>query len=344
MKKANLKENNLDILRLIFASQVMVYHGAYHLLGQKWHLLDYLPGVPAFFFVSGFLIYAAYQRSDNIKVYAENRFLRLFPGLCLVTLGGGIVVLYAKGSGFFLDNIAEVITWAVAQLTLGQAYNPAIFRDIGVGVINGALWTISVEILFYIIVPVIAFFKGKFKPTIVLLTALSFLVYWFSEKIGFAGSLLGKSISDYLMLTPLYWGWMFGIGMLAYTYINIIPIKRGWALAALAGCCLMVFLDIDNVWFRPSSNHLGVVYYLLYIYVIMYLSFGLKPKRLKFDISYGVYIWHMPVVNFLLVASAKPTAWTMFVFIVISLVVSLMSWYMVEVNFLRLKKKTMHAY
>jgi peptidoglycan/LPS O-acetylase OafA/YrhL len=53
--KINLKENNLNWLRLIFACQVMLGHalassgGATFFLGD---FLGYIPGVPAFLFLA----------------------------------------------------------------------------------------------------------------------------------------------------------------------------------------------------------------------------------------------------------------------------------------------------
>lgn len=84
------RKNNLEWLRLIFAMQVVLAHAANHLeSGFKLPgFMSNFPGVPAFFFVSGFLIYPSYLNSPG-KRYFENRFLRLFPGLVMVTIGGG---------------------------------------------------------------------------------------------------------------------------------------------------------------------------------------------------------------------------------------------------------------
>ena len=77
--KINLKENNLDWLRLIFACQVMLGHAFASSGGATFFIGDFLghiPGVPAFFFLSGFLIYASFEKSPNIYNYFWNS--RLF--------------------------------------------------------------------------------------------------------------------------------------------------------------------------------------------------------------------------------------------------------------------------
>ena len=88
MKIAFPRNNNLEWLRLIFAVQVVLVHVAEHLKIAIPSVINHFPGVPAFFFVSGFLIYASYLNAPGRR-YFENRFLRIYPALVFVTLGGG---------------------------------------------------------------------------------------------------------------------------------------------------------------------------------------------------------------------------------------------------------------
>ena len=81
MKLEFPRNNNLEWLRLIFATQVMLVHFGQYLKIKIPSAIKYFPGVPAFFFVSGFLIYASYLNAPGRRYY-ENRFLRIFPPLC----------------------------------------------------------------------------------------------------------------------------------------------------------------------------------------------------------------------------------------------------------------------
>jgi len=128
-----------------------------------------------FFFVSGLLIYAAYLNSPG-RTYFENRFLRLFPGLLVVSIAGVGLAVIAHGLPESKERVFQYILWLFSQVTIGQAYNPSIFRDIGVGVINGSLWSITVEILFYFSVPLIVVAERRFRYTVLLLLALSFFL------------------------------------------------------------------------------------------------------------------------------------------------------------------------
>lgn len=330
------KENNLEWLRLIFAVQVVFDHASKHMGWPITDAIHYFPGVPAFFFVSGFLIYASYLNTD-VKNYFYNRFLRLFPGLVFVSLGGLLVVWVAHGSKLFFEQSNVNLTWFLAQITLGQSFNPAIFRDVGVGVINGSLWTITVEILFYVSIPFVVWLERKNKFSLYLLFLISFIIYSFGPDVLGGNIYRDKSIYDALALTPIPWGWMFISGILAFKHFEVVAKYLKYTPALIFPLLLLIFIDAGGnpVW-GFSGNRLGFVYFFLYVSFILYFSFALPYKKLNFDISYGTYIWHMPVINIFLVLNFNNPLIAVFITIGISLI----SWFFIEKKFLKMKKKT----
>ena len=85
MSATSLRPNNFDLIRLIAAAQVMVHHSInhFHLRGpwrNIYEVIDAIPGVPIFFFVSGFLIVQSYEsQSDRrIRNFFRNRTLRIY--------------------------------------------------------------------------------------------------------------------------------------------------------------------------------------------------------------------------------------------------------------------------
>ena len=157
--------NNLDLIRLLAAFQVVFGHSISH-LDMNTSIVNFLnswvgifPGVPIFFVISGFLIVSSYQKSPSYFEYIRNRFLRLYPGLWLCFL---ITLLIVMVFGFFTAaNLKQIILWSLCQLSFFQFYNPEFLRGFGVGVINGSLWTITVELQFYLIAPVLAYLLKK---------------------------------------------------------------------------------------------------------------------------------------------------------------------------------------
>lgn len=331
------KENNLQWLRLIFACQVLVMHAAESLGVSIPDFFAHFPGVPAFFFVSGFLIYSSYRNAPDRR-YFENRFLRLFPGLVLVTLGAMAVVLVAHGWRDLIDHPGTYASWIVSQITLGQAYNPGLFRDVGVGAINGSLWTLTVEILFYLMVPVIVWLERRFDHTVIALTALSFIVYaaapiFLSEPIY-----RDKDLYDVVELTPVAWGWMFGVGILAVKYFETISARKNYLIVAVVPLTLMMLYG-QGALFGSEGNRLGLIYFCCYVAVVIFLAFATPVVKLESDLSYGVYVWHMPIINLLLVlgiAGGMPWA------VGLTLIIAALSWFLVEKPALKLKRRTIH--
>lgn len=157
-KQIIMKINNFDLIRLFAASQVIIIHTVNHLNIAKpffWSLLGAFPGVPIFFVISGFLISASYERSSTLKNYAINRLLRIYPGLWCCVL---ITIFVASFFGVnFLNSQAP--SWVASQF-LGAIYTPKFLNNFGFGSYNGSLWTIPLELQFYIALP---FFYWLFR-------------------------------------------------------------------------------------------------------------------------------------------------------------------------------------
>jgi peptidoglycan/LPS O-acetylase OafA/YrhL len=154
------KENSLDAMRLLAASEVAIEHTFEFMLDERpdnlfFDILELFPGVPIFFFISGYLISKAYERSPNNWEYAKNRILRLYPALIICV---AVNIMMVGATGYF--SISQASNSDIALLFLGkttffQFYNPDFMRAFGDGVLNGSLWTICVELQFYILTPLL---------------------------------------------------------------------------------------------------------------------------------------------------------------------------------------------
>ncbi|MBM4075066.1 MAG: acyltransferase, partial [Planctomycetes bacterium] len=116
-----------------------------------------------FFAVSGFLIPDSYKRCQSVADYFWRRARRIFPGLwACVMLSFGLVYLVDRST---LNDMTfgQMVIWLGCQMTVFQFWNPGFLRDFGVGVLNGSLWTISVELQFYLLVPVVTWLVFKWN-------------------------------------------------------------------------------------------------------------------------------------------------------------------------------------
>ena len=158
-------QNNFDLLRLFAALEVMFYHifshfkppeniGIYNFIFSK--IVHYFPGVPVFFMISGFLIYWSFERNSNaVQRFFQNRARRIFPALWVCTF---ITLFFLMSfNAITPENFAapKLILWIVGQLSFFQFWTPDIFRSFGLGNPNGVLATITVELQFYLLIPLI---------------------------------------------------------------------------------------------------------------------------------------------------------------------------------------------
>lgn len=165
--------NNFDLVRLLAATQVMITHFADHLgISDNPFIaaLRYFPGVPIFFFVSGFLISASWMRHPSLSGYARNRILRIYPALWGAFTVTALAIM-ALAPEMLSRHLGQAALWAIAQTTILQMWNPGFLRGFGIGVVNGSLWTIPVELSFYCAVPLI-WRAGKGTRLTALLVAL----------------------------------------------------------------------------------------------------------------------------------------------------------------------------
>ena len=98
-EKELFRFNNFDLIRLLAALEVAIHHTLKHFdLTDHWlfHSTSWLPGVPIFFFVSGFLISRSYENNSRIAEYSRNRALRIYPALVLCTI---LAVISAFATG-----------------------------------------------------------------------------------------------------------------------------------------------------------------------------------------------------------------------------------------------------
>ncbi|MDB6087467.1 MAG: hypothetical protein JWN85_251 [Gammaproteobacteria bacterium] len=117
--------------------------------------LSWFPGVPVFFVVSGLLVSRSYERSPSLREYYRNRALRILPGLWVCLDASVAVICIAGVATLGPISSGDWLLWWAAQMTLFQQYQPAFLHNLGTGLFNGSLWTIPVELEFYLLLPLL---------------------------------------------------------------------------------------------------------------------------------------------------------------------------------------------
>jgi peptidoglycan/LPS O-acetylase OafA/YrhL len=166
----------LDLLRGIAAMVVALHHATYYYT-PRWRagLVDWfdpgLYGVLVFFLVSGYIIPASLERHGQVRRFWVGRLLRIYPLLttaCAITLLP--YVLGVRGLRAGLEGYRPA-TAVLAHLTMLQDV-------LAVPNVINVLWTLSYEMLFYLLV-VALFVTGMHRlsaPIAMTLAAAAVLV------------------------------------------------------------------------------------------------------------------------------------------------------------------------
>jgi peptidoglycan/LPS O-acetylase OafA/YrhL len=350
MEDFNFRENNFDLIRFIAATQVALVHMIHHLdIEIPDNLLNFLgvfPGVPIFFVVSGYLISASWERKPITRIYLTNRFLRIYPALWFALIVSIISVFLFYKTNF---EFKSFFVWVMAQSSIVQFYNPPFLRDYGVGVLNGSLWTIPVELQFYIILPFLYLLIKKTRGNKLIYSAILF----FLIVNQFQVSMLNENGNIFIFK-------LFGVTVFPYLYIflfgvffqkNILKLKKYfvnkfyyWITAYLFFSFIFGCIGIVN-----SGNHINP--FLSLILASMVISFaysftGLSDKILKGnDVSYGIYIYiyHMIFVNIFISLNYNQNIYSMILCYVITLSMSFFSWKFIEHPCLKLKNYSLKS-
>ncbi len=160
------KNNAFNFLRLV-CCLIVIYEHCVVLSGADFPCYD-LRGIAVnvFFILSGFWVTQSFFKSGSIKEYAIKRFKKILPQywlvvfVCAVGLSAFSVLPlreYFCGGVFYKYLAANIFTLNFIQPNL-----PGVFEGLALnGSVNGSLWTIKIEIGFYILLPFIVFAVKK---------------------------------------------------------------------------------------------------------------------------------------------------------------------------------------
>src|SRR5215217_1831560 len=164
MKLTSFRENNFDILRICLALFVIIGHsheltspGTTDILSRLTNgvgTFSYL-GVAGFFAISGCLVYQSFLRSSSYREFLLKRSLRIFPGLLVNLLFIAFIVSpFLTRTPHYVYTHHEPYSFVIRnmllvkpQFNLGDVFSSNPYPN----VLNGSLWTLVYEFLFYVL-------------------------------------------------------------------------------------------------------------------------------------------------------------------------------------------------
>lgn len=286
-------KNNFDILRLILA--VLVFLGHWNLLTEQnidlkiFHLETF--AVDMFFIVSGFLIFWSFSNDQNNKNFFLKRFFRVFP------LYAFVIILQTTFFVYFSNgNLEEIFRYFFSNILFLNFLAPTVgeaFSNFEFNAINGSLWTLKNEIIFYSIVPIIFVLYKKWNIIFLIILFVLSVCYMF--------------IVDYFEFTKLLVQFpaqlrLFIVGVFLYVLFNKIDkldIKHIYIFVSFSILLMIVFFE--NKYFK------FILYPICISSVVIYLVYYIKLIKINFDFSYSFYILHFPIIQLSLYFGINPS-------------------------------------
>jgi peptidoglycan/LPS O-acetylase OafA/YrhL len=304
--------------------------------GLLFDILYLFPGVPVFFFISGFLISKSFEQSPSQLAYLKNRVLRIYPALVVCVL---VNIAMVWTTGYFNTHhvaISKIALLLLAKSTFFQFYNPDFMRQFGDGVLNGSLWTICVELQFYLIIPVLyKILNGKGLSVNRVLVA--FVALFLCANVSLY---LFKADYSQFVVWKLYrvsfapWVYMFLVGVyFQRNFDSLMFLLRPANPLVLLCLYVTVFLALQN-YGALKAYIIDPMKFFFLVIVVFKCAYYLPDTYGNIlngnDISYGIYIWHMPVVNHMIHMGYNQTYGHAFVAITLSIVLAYFSWVFIE--------------
>lgn len=270
------KENGFTAIR-IFCALIVVYEHFIILTGVNLPMFE-LRGIAVniFFILSGFWVIRSLYTSKSLLEFYKKRVKKIFPAYLTVVFAIAILLVfistltirqYFTDSGFWKYLVANISTLNFIHPSL-----PGVFNGEPV---NGSLWTIKVELGFYIILPLITFLcigkknnGGGEVQTLVVLALVYFLsaIYVIIMPHLVERYQLPSSIVNQLPAFMSY----FAVGIAVfYFYENLLPLWN--YLVAPAVLLLVLCLILKNIWLTALLEPIVL------IIVVMWIALKAKP-------------------------------------------------------------------
>lgn len=243
-------------------------------------------GVAIFFLISGFVI--PFSLSDRKPFeFLLSRIIRIYPVFIVSSIFTLLFLIYF---GLYKNNLISNLSY-LSCLTL--------FRDwIGGIPIDGVIWTLEIEVKFYLYIAFFLFLLKKYPSLFILMPAfiIFIVVVIFDNNINYPSGLSLNSI--YYNLG--YINYM-NIGVVLYLrHKNIINIKKTFVMISILILVTILFLDK-----RYNDNLIVIELYIsaffLFIFAYIFL-FNFKGVFYGFwaNISYPLYLVHSTIGYILL--------------------------------------------
>ncbi|MHA4807446.1 acyltransferase family protein [Flavitalea flava] len=374
------KNNNFNLVRIYLSLSVVLYHifelSGNPALGFLTRYVNVDRAVEAFFIISGYLVIKSYERSSSPKDFFGKRWRRIYPAyiflILLCGLLGFLISRFPTAVYFNAPALYKYIFFNALFLNFIQPDLPGVFESNPFTAVNGSLWTLKIEVGYYILVPFLVYLWSKINRSF--LCAMLFVL-----SAGFYTLMMGlyhhSSQEIYLFLArqlpgellyfilgagvagidhlPSFKRILSYIGLPCLAALFFLPGKAAGHLAIAGGQVVPSGLASGEKW-GLAGNIRGLAGNIQELAIdisglgaealalggaVFFVAFCIPAIPYPFkreDFSYGLYICHFPVIQVMVhYGLFNHLPFTGLVWsLVISVLLAVLSWFFVERPFL----------
>ena len=354
-----VRSSPLDGVRALAALSVVCFHAWLYrvgdLPGERTALFDKVLfeaniGLFCFFVLSGFLLYRSFARAAltgsrpvDVGRYALRRAARIVPAY-YASLLGCLLLFWAVGYSDLVPSAEHLPVFAV----FGQNYSMGTVMKI-----NPVTWTLCVEAAFYVLLPVlgiVAFLLGPRRAVSQAAMLIGLVGVTIASNGMFHGTDGGELVSKAL---PTYIGF-FAIGMAAAMWVewrrlrndreeSLGPAATALLMTAGLGCVVLHAYGHETAgsftWTWTTFGNLPAA--IGFALVIAAAADGTGPASSWLSarplvslgvISYGIYLWHLPLLLTVRELGLLPPTFALRLALVLPLAIGAgaLSWILVE--------------
>lgn len=295
--------NDINGLRAYAVVLVVLFH--FGILGFSAGFI----GVDVFFVISGYLMtkiiidQISESKFSFLKFYLA-RAVRILPALLFLTIifaiVGWIVLIpedykdYGKHAASSITFLSNIVYWRESSdYFSADAHNKILLHT----------WSLSVEWQFYIILPIVLGVVAKFSKTKKILKIVVLAGFLISLLLSYKVTQFSQTTAFYMIPTR---AWEMLAGGLVYAYFDNFKLKSqvrvifevvGFSLIALS----LVIFNIKTPW-PGLAAFIPVLGSVLILIAANDKSILTKSMPMQWigNASYSIYLWHWPIVFYLM--------------------------------------------
>jgi len=275
--------NNFNLLRLTLASMVMTGHFVHQTEAPMNSFVFSYPNfaVQAFFVISGYLIYGSIIGSSALMPYFIRRTCRIYPLYLVAVIAQAVFMVMLLPTDIH-NYTADIVKYLVANLEFANSISPDIAGLTAVlpePEINPSMWTLKIEVGFYIILPMLALLIRRYG-------------IWTMSIVFAASSVYSVALhAEHFQLSRQLPGQLryFVVGIALYHFRDQIRPSLWLSMSLAAAFFWLSSIDITEWMQIVRPIIVGIVVFLV--------GQRIPAVAVKRDISYGVYLIHGPVIQ-----------------------------------------------